>query len=212
MVALDVNTIFELAAKISFGAVLTFASLLALRRFCSSKGILLSFASLKTLKLILMVGVCAVLSFILLVCTVTMSARREIWSVFGSVQRCSSIKLVNSVMTLKGNICEESVITQREVIESLFALLNETSFNRMTSAGAIATKDYIEIEVYNNGERIVSFRVIGGYVLEVGEIPMPHRYKSSERDLLANVRKVIGVRGSGTERVNVPTKKLFFEN
>lgn len=191
--ALEVNIVFELAVMIIFASFLIFIFLLFLRHFCYSRQILLGFANLKIYRIIIALSICSVVLFILIINILNISARREISLMIENLEDCTDLKIVNSLMTLKGDVVEESIINDRRIIERLVSVMNKGDFTRMKSGGLIATKEYIDIYVFKNKRKIVKFRIIGGYVLEIGEEPEMHRYRSSGKELLWEARTSLGV-------------------
>ncbi|HIJ52340.1 MAG TPA: hypothetical protein HPP66_04200 [Planctomycetes bacterium] len=191
--ALEFHIVIDLAVKVICVSILIFIFLLVLRNVCANKMILLGFANLKIYRIIIALSICSVVLFILIVSILSISTRREISLMIENLEDCTELKIVNSLMTLKGSVTEESTINDRRIIERLVSVMNKGGFTRMTSRGCIETKEYIDIYVFKNKREIVKFRIIGGYVLEIGEEPELRRYRSSSKKLLWEVRISLGV-------------------
>ena len=80
------------------------------------------------MRLLLCVIIYSALLFAILVSVLNICAKREILSLLQNLERATSLKTINSLMTFKGDIREENTITDRQLIESLTNLLKLTDF------------------------------------------------------------------------------------
>ena len=195
MITLSTNIIFELAVKIILSLIFAIVFLFVLRKFCVKKKVFLKIANFNIRRLIFIVSVCSFLIFIFLLVVSNRVSRERVLSLFEILEHSTNLKIINSLMTQDGDICEESLVTDYHLIENLTSLMRKVDYKQMVSTGTIATNEYVEIYVYKDQKRVTLFRITGGYVVEIGEHPHFHRYKSLDSDLLEKVRDTLRIRG-----------------
>jgi hypothetical protein len=117
----------------------------------------------------------------------------EIASILEHLKNCEALGVDNSLMRVGGDVRENCIIHDREKIQKLGNVLGNIEYKRIRALGVAATKELIDIHIVSkNPKQLDSLRVIGRY-LEIGKVPKFHRYRSSDEDLIDNVRNALGV-------------------
>jgi len=197
MVELSDILIVDMVVHTVLGSVLTFLVLVVLRLACAKMKVLLRFARLKFRYIILLAIVLPILLSVGVAGILKVSSTRDISTLLRKLRTCTSLEVRNSFYDREAYKVdsEDIVIEDREIIEKLVAVMDNAIYKRRRRGGVIDTKDLIDIDLYRNGTQIAWFRIIGGYILQIGKATERRRYECQDADFLYKVREAIGAGG-----------------
>lgn len=198
MVTLASDIVFVSIIRAFFISVFLLVLLLILRKVLRGKTILSRSLNFKTWYMLVIIGISFSVITLMQLALYSISAKMEISNVIAEIGSSTIIKVNNSFRDEKSykNLSENSDITNNVMIDSLVFLLNKTKYYRATLPGAIATKDFVELRLFKDRVETERLVIIGGYILEVGQVPRQHRYICVDRELLSKVRFALKLNGN----------------
>ncbi len=208
MVELSPNTIFGLILEITVTSVVFLSVLLVVLKICRKSKVLLPFANFGLIKPMLIVGLGAVLSFMLVASTSKASAKRRIYVMLKNLENCDAIKVYNSFYDRDSAsgipVTQDILIHDPCVIQNLADLMHLTPYAAEPAFGHIGTEELVEIHIYKNEIETDCFCVISMDILEF-DGPSKRRRYSSPGNLIDKVREVVGCNGIWSYRETYET-------
>jgi len=189
--------VFKIAISVIKFAILLFILLLILQTITwSRKSKKRVFPILTTLKIrtiiIVIIGI-SIITSILVLGIISISAKAEIKSLIENLKNCDAIAVENSLMRVKGDPLENSIIQDRKKIQDLVRLLSEVEYKRSIYIGPMETRDLVDIHIVSRDiKKPHSFRVFS-HLLLIGNFPKFTEYVSSGESLKGSVRQVLGI-------------------
>jgi hypothetical protein len=198
MIKLSDVFIVDLVVHAVLGAILTFLILVVLRIACAKMKVLLPFAKLKLRYMMLFVIAGSILLSIGVAGIVKVSSTRDISTLLQKLRTCTSLKAHNSFFDREAykSASEDILIENREIIDKLVAVMDSAIYKRSSRGGFIDSRNLIDIDLYRNGRQMTRFRIIAGYILQIGKGTERRLYECQDADFLFKAREAIGARGA----------------
>ena len=199
MLNLTIGLVFEVAISVIKYAVLLFISLLVSRTIIiiwswiskKRESPILTKPKIRTI-IIAIVGI-SIMTTILILGIISVSARLEIASLLKNLKNCDAIAVENSLMRVKEDPLENSIIQDRKKILDLIWLLSEVEYKRSIYRGPIETRELVNIHIVSkNRKKPHSFRLISDCLL-IGNFPNFTEYVTSDEYIYSTVRQVLGI-------------------
>lgn len=175
--------------------ILLFIILLIVRRVVIGKNPKSLWVKAKLWHILLTLTVLIALIFFCWGYFIKVSSEQQISQMLKYLNTCTKLKVSITSPEITGKYIQKDFrIDEKERINKLLGLLKNRNFTRVSNSGAPSTGDQIEIIVYSGDEEVCWFRIIV-YLLEIGEKTDFSRYECSDKDIMFNIPKELGLPG-----------------
>ena len=212
MVKLTISLVMGIAIRVMMYAILLFILLLILRTISlsrkSKKRVFPILTKLKIRTIIIALVGSSIITSVLILGILSISANKEITLLIKNLKNCEALGVENSLMFVKEDPLENSIVQDRKKIQDLIRVLSEVEYKRSIYRGPIETRDMVNIHIVgNNRKKPHSFCIIGNLFI-IGNFPNLNEYETSDY-ILRKARKALGIRNRVVLKVTDPNKQKF---